>query len=74
MGQDAIYKGVGGNMFAFACKLSFEYGFQGYIAFAPKTDLIKHYQNKLFAQSISSRRMIIDTEGSQKIVQQYYKK
>ncbi|MCF8342865.1 MAG: hypothetical protein K9I82_17950, partial [Chitinophagaceae bacterium] len=37
------YKGIGGNLFAFACKYSQEIGFDGVVAFSAKTNLIHHY-------------------------------
>jgi hypothetical protein len=40
VGQKQIYKGVAGNLFAFACKTSFEHNFDGFIAFDAKTNLI----------------------------------
>lgn len=39
-----LYNGVAGNLVAFACKLSFEQGFDGVVSFIAKTQLIEHYQ------------------------------
>ena len=36
-GKAKIYAGVPGNLVAFACKLSFEKGYEGYLAFDAKT-------------------------------------
>ena len=44
IGKNGIYEGVAGNLFAFACKLSLEMGFEGFVSFIAKTDLIEHYK------------------------------
>ena len=41
-GKEKIYSGVPGNLVAFACKLSFQRGNEGNIAFISKTQLIDH--------------------------------
>lgn len=48
-GTNKMYLGVAGNFFAFACKLSFEKGYEGYVAFNSKSALIEHYKKKLGA-------------------------
>jgi hypothetical protein len=42
IGRNKIYYGVPGNLVAFACKLSFERGGEGYVSFLSKTRLIGH--------------------------------
>ena len=39
-GKTKIYTGVPGNLVAFACKLSFDKGYDGYLAFDAKTVLV----------------------------------
>jgi hypothetical protein len=46
-GKTKIYVGVPGNLVAFACKLAFAKGYDGYLAFDAKTVLVKHYQETL---------------------------
>jgi hypothetical protein len=36
IGQNKPYEGVAGNLVAYACKLSFQYGFDGFVAFTQK--------------------------------------
>ena len=48
-GKDKAYLGVPGNLVAFACKVSVDKGYQGFLAFDAKTALIKHYQETLQA-------------------------
>ena len=72
-GKSKKYLGVPGNLVAFACKMSFELGFDGYVGFAPKTQLIQHYINTLGAELIFRNRMRISTNSAKKLVDSYYK-
>lgn len=40
IGKSKKYEGVGGNLFAFACKCSFERGYDGFVSFLAKTNLV----------------------------------
>jgi hypothetical protein len=74
IGKDRqIFKGVAGNLVAFACKISFEKGFGGYIAFDAKTQLIEHYQKTLGAKLIRGQRMFIETNEALILVKRYFK-
>jgi len=44
IGENKLYEGVAGNLVAYACKVSFQHGFDGYVAFTAKTNLIEHYK------------------------------
>lgn len=44
IGKEKTYLGVPGNLVAFACKLSFQRGGDGYVSFLSKTKLIEHYE------------------------------
>ena len=60
-------------MFAEACRQSKEAGYDGYVFFDAKNNLISHYQSKLGAMQIgSSQRMIIDETSAQKLIDKYY--
>ena len=69
------YAGVGGHLFAIACKLSFDAGNDGYVEFTAKTDLINYYRNSFGAKSISGdgRKMIIETPEAIRLVEKYFK-
>ncbi|MBG9794100.1 hypothetical protein ABD76_16885 [Paenibacillus dendritiformis] len=67
-----VFIGVGAHLFAFACKVSFERGFEGVIAFTSKTKLFKHYQEKLGAARIDGHLMTIETSAAKKLVNQYF--
>lgn len=46
-GARKVYFGVPGNLVAFACKLSFDKGYGGYVSFESKSRLIDHYRKTL---------------------------
>jgi hypothetical protein len=73
-GKEKIYIGVGGNMFAFACKYSIALGFGGFVAFIAKTALIHYYQKKLEAEISIGQRMFISDIAAEKLVSRYFKK
>jgi hypothetical protein len=73
IGRNKIYEGVAGNLVAFACKLSFQRGFDGFIAFTAKTKLIEHYEKTLGAYHFGGHRMIIPTNAAKILVQKYFK-
>ena len=73
IGKNKLYEGVAGNLVAYACKVSFQKGFEGYLAFVAKTKLIKHYEDKLGAYHLKNQRMIIETEPARLLVEKYFK-
>jgi hypothetical protein len=73
VGQHKLYEGVAGNLVAYACKLSFQRGFDGYVAFTAKTQLIEHYEKTLGAYHFKNQRMIIETKPAKFLVQKYFK-
>lgn len=67
------YKGVGAHLFAYACKRSFEDGYDGFVYFIAKSRLISYYSEALGAiQTGRSSMMIIDASAARKLVQKYY--
>lgn len=72
-GDNKIHEGVGGNLFAFCCKLSWDSGNDGIIAFKSKTRLLKHYQEKLGAVHIGNHNMIIYPEKALILINKYFK-
>lgn len=73
IGKDKLYEGVAGNLVAFACKISFQKGFDGFVAFNAKTNLITHYEESLGAYHFKGQRMIIETESAKILVKKYFK-
>ena len=73
VGREKRYEGVAGNLFAFAAKLSFELGHQGFVCFVAKTQLIGHYQKKFGAQRMGrGPRMHLDTTAAQTLMRSYF--
>jgi hypothetical protein len=71
--QNKLYVGIPGNLVAFACKLSFQRGTQGYVSFAAKTKLIGHYRETLGATHIGGQLMILETNAALKLIERYFK-
>ena len=71
-GKEKIYSGVPGNLVAYACKLSFQRGHEGNVAFVSKTQLIDHYIESLGAIHFGGRLMIITPNSALKLVNKYY--
>lgn len=72
-GKPKLYEGVPGNLVAFACKESWEKGYEGFVAFVSKTKLIAHYEKTLGAHFIGGQRMAIGSEAAAKLINQYFK-
>lgn len=72
-GKSKVYSGVPGNLVAFACRLSFQRGFEGNVSFISKTQLIDHYIKSLGAFHFGGRLMIIETQAALKLIDKYFK-
>jgi hypothetical protein len=72
-GQSKIYVGVPANLVAFACKISFEKGYEGFVAFDAKSAIIDHYKRTLGATHFKGLKMFIETEAARKLVKRYFK-
>lgn len=72
-GKEKVYYGIPGNLIAFACKVSADKGYDGFLAFEAKTALVKHYQETLFATHMSGLKMYIDTSAALKLISRYFK-
>lgn len=72
-GKPKLYEGVPGNLVAFACKESWDKGYEGFVAFVSKTKLIAHYEKTLGAHFIGGQRMAIGREAAAKLINQYFK-
>jgi len=71
-GKTKLYAGVPGNLVAFACKLSFQRGHEGNVAFISKTQLIEHYTESLGAIHVGGRLMIIDSAAALNLINRYF--
>ena len=73
LGKNKVYIGIPGNLVAFACKTSFHRGFEGYVSFTAKTQLINHYEKTLGAINVGGQLMIINTEAALRLIDKYFK-
>ena len=71
-GNKKLYKGVAGNLIAFACKKSFENGYDGVVSFIAKSQLIRHYNLTLGAKLFAGNRMFIDTKEAYILTTRYF--
>jgi hypothetical protein len=72
LGKKKLYEGVPGNLFAFACKLSLEAGYEGFVAFQSKSKLIAHYEETIGATHIGGNKMIIFPNPALKLINKYF--
>jgi hypothetical protein len=73
LGRNKVYLGVPGNLFAFVCRTSFHRGFDGYVSFTSKTQLIEHYEKTLGAKNVGGHLMVINTDAALKLIDKYFK-
>ena len=73
LGRNKLYEGVAGNLVAYACKISFQNGFEGYVSFTAKTQLIEHYRKSLNAINFGGQLMIINTLSANTLIDKYFK-
>lgn len=68
------YTGVGGHLFAEACRRSFEQGYDGFVYFKAKSRLVEYYERLLGAKLINAREhlMLIETKEALRLVERYY--
>jgi len=72
IGKHKTYLGVPGNLVAFACKLSFQRGNEGYLSLVSKTKLINHYSESLGAVHVGGHLMVITTDSALKLIKKYF--
>jgi len=73
LGKNKTYLGVPGNLVAFVCKVSFQRGFDGFVSFIAKTQLIEHYKKSLGAHHFGGQLMIIDNLSAFNLIGKYFK-
>lgn len=71
-GKNKMYSGVAGNLVAFACKISFQRGYDGNVSFLSKSQLVEHYERTLGAFHFGGRIMIIEKKAALKLIGKYF--
>ncbi|MBK8627272.1 MAG: hypothetical protein IPN86_17405 [Saprospiraceae bacterium] len=72
IGKTKLYKGVPANLFAYACKVSWDFGNQGAVAFVSKTRLLEHYEQSLGAVHLGNSRMVILPMDALNLIRRYF--
>ncbi|WP_454943291.1 hypothetical protein [Fusobacterium hwasookii] len=70
--KDKEYNEVGICLFTEVCKRSFENGYDGYVEFIAKSNLVKYYMDNMRAIPIDTQRMYINSSGAKWLMQKYY--
>ena len=70
--KNKVYLGVPGNLVAYACRVSVDKGYHGFLAFDAKTALIKYYKESLYATHFRGLRMFIETNAAMRLISQYF--
>lgn len=73
IGHNQLYKGVAGNLMAFACLRSLNEGFDGVVSFDSKSNLVKHYNQTLGAVLLGGQRMAIFENEAARLINRYFK-
>ncbi len=73
IGKNKTYLGVPGNLVAFVCRVSFQRGFDGFVSFVAKTQLIEHYKISLGAINFGGQLMIINNTAALNLIGKYFK-
>ena len=70
--KDKEYNEVGICLFTEVCKRSFDLGYDGYVEFIAKSNLVKYYMDNMRAIPIDAQRMYINTSGAKWLIEKYY--
>lgn len=74
VGVTGRYKGVGAHLFSIVSRLSFDLGYDGFVTFVSKTNLVQHYINELHAELLFGTNMQLSTQASKYLVEVYDRK
>ena len=65
-------KHIRDQLFAIACKLSWNAGNEGFVQFKAKSNLVEHYRQTLKAQNIDDQNMFIDSYAALTLIKKYF--
>ncbi len=72
VGRAKSFRGIPGNLLAFAAQLSFQLGGEGFITIDAKNELIEHYRQVYgFMRVGNSQRMILTTGPAANLIRMY---
>jgi hypothetical protein len=70
VGNGKKYDRIAGCLIAYACRLAFRKGYDGFVALLPKTALRKHYINK-YGMENAGLHIYTALNNSEKLIQNY---
>lgn len=70
IGKTKQYEGIAGCMIAYACRLSFQRGYFGFVSLISKTQLIAHYI-QVYGFKQYGRHLAIDLEDANRLIEKY---
>ena len=70
IGKNKEFENIAGCLIAFACKIAFLKGYDGFVSLIPKTKLIGHYQKQYGFISVG-RQMSVFMESSNLLISKY---
>jgi len=70
IGQSKIIEHIVGCLIAFACRIAFEKGYDGFLSLQPKTNLIQLYQNK-YGFKLYGRLLAVEYNSSKLLIDKY---
>jgi hypothetical protein len=72
VGRTKRFGGIAGSLLAFAARLSFELGGEGFISILAKTELIEHYRDTYGFQRVgNSQGMILAPRDAARLIERY---
>ena len=74
IGAGGRYQNLAGLLFSFACLISEDKGYEGYVMFISKTQLKRHYIDSYGAQILFGDRLFFDKGASEKLQKIYLKR
>lgn len=69
-GKDKQLEGIPGCLFAFAAKVAFEKGYNGFLSLLPKAQLIDHYV-RMYGFTQYGRYLAIEAEASMQLITKF---
>ncbi|MGB3776959.1 MAG: N-acetyltransferase [Tunicatimonas sp.] len=70
VGSKKQYRNIAGCLLAYCCRLSFERGYDGFVSLIPKTQLVRHYQEKYGFEQFG-RQLAVYSTTSEHLIQRY---
>lgn len=67
-GKTKQYDHIPGCLIAFACRIAFEKGYDGFVSLIPKTKLIDYYRNKFGFFSVGTHMAVFNASAQEIII------